>query len=334
MRKEVVFAIVFGILIGLIFAFGIFRINGVMKQRSSTITSDNIDKVRQTSADTNIPDSPLTLLKPNNMQVFGNDIIQITGTTKAENYIVATGGTRDLITKSGNNGSFDFEYEIDPSLNYLNISSISVDNYRSDTKLEVVYSSEVLKKDPSNSGNMEDRIEEKLDNAQKIAVFYKGTITDITDNNMQMKTSSDEIKQISYATSSTTFAKIGKTTTKITASDIAIGDYILTLGYKNDNGVLEAFRIIVTQPSVPEGIKIFYGTVSQKNKSDMEISEQNSQNVIIEIDNNSKTYKGELSDPVKVRFADIKEGDTVIGTYTIQKDVNIIRRIHILNNKT
>ena len=330
MRKEGVYAIIFGVLIGLLFAFGIFRINGVMKQKSLTATLNNNGNSTNTVTDIDYPNPSLTLLKPKNMQVFGVDIIQISGATKPESYIIATGGTEDYFTETGNDGSFNFDYEIAPLLNQLNISSISTDNSRSSIKYEVVYSSEVVKKASPDSENMEDKIKEKLDSVQKITEFYKGTITDITDNNMQMKTSNDEIKQISYEANTTTFAKVGKTMTKITASDIAIGDYILALGQKSDNGVLETFRIIVTQPSIPEEIKVFYGTVSQKSKTDMEISEQGALNVLVEIDNNSKTYKGELFDPIRARFADIKEGDTVIGTYSTQKELNIARKINVL----
>ncbi len=332
MRKEVVVAIVFGIIIGLVFAFGIFRVNGVMKQKTTELISGNNSDIKKTSSEIKDANASLTLLKPDNMQVFGNDVIQITGATKANSYVIITGGTSDLIAKSNGTGSFDIEYEIDPSLNYLDVSSVSEDNTRSGSKLEVVYSSEAVKKDTAEEENLEDKIEEKLENVQNKAEFYKGTITDITDTSIQMKTDGGEIKQISYEAGLTSFAKTGKTTVKITARDIAIGDYVLALGYKTDNEVLSAFRILVTQPVASEDIKVFYGIVTKKNNLDFEISEQNSENITIEIDNNSKTYKGDLSSPEKIRFANIGNGDLVIGTYTTQKDINIARKIFLLNS--
>lgn len=330
MRKEVAFAIVFGIVIGLVFAFGLFRVNGVMKNKSAEVATDNNTDVLKDLPETQTEKNALTLLKPTNKQVFGNDIVQISGMTRTESIIVTTGGTNDLITKGNTNGSFDFDYEIDPSLNYLDITSVSPGNERSYTKLEVVYSSEAVQKESEKEeAGEEDDIKDKLEKAQNRSEFYKGTITDLTNGNLQMKNGDGEIKQVSYSTN-TSYAKIGKTTTKITSSDIAIGDYILALGYKKDNGVLEAFRILVTQPTTPEEVKIFYGTITKKNKSDIDISEQNAGSLNIEIDNNSKTYSGELSNPTKIRFANIKEGDLVIGTYITDKDANVARRIYIL----
>jgi hypothetical protein len=335
MRKETTFAVIFGVTLGLILAFGIFRANKAIKQNSESSAEGSFVNTKETASETS-SNSILTLLKPDNMQVFGNDIIQITGTTKAGSYVIATGGTGDYFTKSASDGSFNFEYEIDPSINYLDINSVAADNSRSNVKLEVVYSSEASKSDSSESSeseDVEDKIEEKLENVQKKAEFFKGTVTDITDMSIQMKTTNGEIKQISYSSSLTTFAKVGKTTTKIAASDVAIGDYIMALGYTKDNSVLDAFRIIVTQPETAEEVKVFYGTVSVKNKADMEIAQQNSGNIVIAIDNNSKTYKGDSATSEKVRFANISEGDTVIGTYAPDKDENIARRIYILSSQ-
>lgn len=329
MRKEVVFAVVFGIFIGLVFMFGIVRVNGAIKQKNSNSNS-NTGSETHSRPETENNNSNLTLLKPNNMQVFGEDLIQINGATRADSYVIVTGGSNDVITKSSGTGSFDFEYEIDPSLNYLQISSVSKDNTRSNTNLEVVYSSEAVIKN-SEGDDLDDKIENKLENLQNISQFYKGTITDITDSSMQMKTSNGEIKQISYSFDSTTFAKIAKTTTKITASDVAIGDYAIILGYKKNNGVLDAFRILITSPSVQKDIKVFFGSVIEKNPTDIEITEMNSGNITIEIDNNSGTYRGDPVSPEKTRFANVKTGDTVIGTYITEKEINIARRIFILD---
>lgn len=331
MRKEVVFAVVFGIFIGLVFMFGIVRVNGAIKQRNSNPNSDTGSLTKDKRSEIKDNNISLTLLKPNNMQVFGDDVIQINGATKADSYVIVTGGSNDVIGKSNNTGSFDFEYEIDPSLNFLQVYSVSQDNSRSNTNLEVVYSSEAVKKDLYETEDLDDKIEDKLENLQNISQFYKGTITDITDTSMQMKTSIGEIKQISYSTDSTSFAKIAKTTTRITASDVAIGDYAIILGYKKNNGVLDAFRILITQPSTTQEVKIFYGSVVKKNPTDIEITETNSGNITIEIDNNSSTYTGDPVSPEKTRFANIKSGDIVIGTYVTDKEINVARRIFILN---
>jgi hypothetical protein len=331
MRKELIFAIIFGIFIGLIVAFGLLRINGVMKKNSGG-DQNRVSEVggEQNSVGNQTGSNSITLLKPIDHQVSGSKTIAFSGVTRGESYIIATGGTYDFISQSRKDGTFDFEYEIEPSFNSLNVYSISGDNQRSNTSLELVYSSEATQKETDD--NIDEKVENKLENVQNMAEFFQGTITDITDGGVQIKTKEGEIKQISYTSGSTSFAKIGKTTTKITITDIALGDYIIALGYKEDNGLLNAFRILVTQPASSEDIKIFFGTVLKKNKTDMVVSEKNSGEIDIEIDNNTKTYKGVTSNPEKVRFADIKEDNLVIGTYLVDKETNTVRRIYILGN--
>jgi len=329
MRKEVIFAIIFGILIGLIVAFGLLRVNGVIKQNSDDLNRTSVEGGEQNNAD-NPGSNSITLLKPIDRQVSGSSTIAVAGVTREENFIVATGGTYDFVSQSRKDGTFDFEYGLEPSYNLVNICSVSSDNQRSNTKLELVYSSEATQKETDD--DIDDKVENKVENVQNTPEFFQGTITDITDGGIQIKTKEGEIKQISFSTGSTSFAKIGKTTTKITIADIALGDYIIALGYKEDNGLLNAFRILVTQPIAAEDIKIFFGTVLNKNKTEMVVSEKNSGNINIEIDNNTKTFKGVLINPERVRYTDVKEDNLVIGTYLSDKDINIARRIYILDN--
>ena len=331
MRKEITFAIIFGIFVGLIVAFGLLRVNGVMKQNSKgnqngvSVASDV-----QKTADKPIGSSSITLLKPADHQVSGSNMIGVAGVTQGESFIIATGGTYDFISKSGKDGTFNFEYQLEPSYNALNIYSVSADNQRSNISLELVYSSEAVQKETNE--DVDKKVENKLEDVQNMPEFYQGTITDITDGGIQIKTKEGEIKQISYTTGNTTFAKIGKSTIKITLTDIALGDYITAMGYKEDNGLLNAFRILVTQPATPEGVKIFFGTVLNKNKTDILVSEKDSGEINIEIDNNTKTFKGVSSNPERLRFTDVKKDNLVIGTYLTDKETNVARRIYILDN--
>jgi len=331
MRKEILFAIFFGTIIGLIFTFGILRIDKVIKNKPNSNNPSNT----AISADPNAltaGNSQLTLLKPQNTQVFGEDVIQVSGMTKSDSFIVATGGTSDLIYKSKSDGSFDFKYEIDPSLNFLSITSVTDTNERQNSKLEVIYSSEFTQKEDAE--DISQKVDNKMDAVLNHPVFFKGTVTDSVNENLQIKTDNGEIGQIKIISGTTTFAKVGKTTTKISESDVAIGDYILALGYKKQNGVLEAVRILVTSLETSSEVKIFFGAVVNKNKADMDVDEKNTGEIDIIIDNNSKTYKGELENPQKIRFADIKENDLVIGTYSTTDSENTARRIYILESAT
>lgn len=333
MRKELLLAIIFGLFIGLIFAFGIFRINSVMRNKNlSTATDANQNQTADKKSDQQT--QSISIFKPDNNSAFSNDAIQIAGLSRAESYIVISGGSNDTVQKSADDGSFSIDYSIDPAVNYLNVTSVSPDNERSSAKLNVAFSSEIPSTSSDQNTDTTQAANDKVQAAQKKLEFILGTVTDLTENGVQLKDTNGDIQQISYDEKSTSFAKYTTTTKKITASDIAIGDYVLAIGYNKSNNLIEAVRILVTQPETPQDVKIFYGTVTTKNRSDFEVDEKNSGKVAIEIDNNTKTYSGDLADPVKSRFANVSEDDTVIGTYTTEKDVNTARRIYILASPT
>ena len=333
MRKEVLFAIFFGLFIGLIFAFGIFRVNSAMKSKDSVANPDT-NNADTSSSKTN-DQKTLTLLNPADNSAVASDIIQVSGITHAQSYIVTTGGTSDTVQKSKIDGSFEFDYEIDPSVNYLNITSVTADNQRVSTSLEVAYSSEIANPNKDQEVNdTKDSADQKLEATQNRIEFFQGTVTDLTESGVQLKDKNGDIEQVSYSVASTSFAKFGVKTSKISAVDIAIGDFILAMGHIKANSLLEAVRIVVTQPQTPLEVKIFYGTVIEKNKADFGIDEKDSGKVSLNINNNTNTYTGDVSVPTKSRYTNVSEGDTVIGTYTTEKDVNSARKIYILPSPT
>ncbi len=330
MRKEGIVAIVFGIILGLIIAFGIYRVNSTIKNNITSVENAKMPEEPDSTSNTSSANNAgsLTLLKPEDKKVFGSDIIQISGVTHAESYIVTTGGTYDNVVKPSADGSFSFEYNLEPANNYIEVTAVTLENTRTSKKLEIVYSSEAAtESDNSTDGDIADKVSQAINRLE----FYKGTVTDITEGAIQIKNGNGEIKQISYTKENTTFAKIAKTTTKLSDSDVGIGDYILAMGTKKENGVLDSFRILVTQPDNPQSIGVFFGQVDVKNKSDMVVSENNSADIVITIDNNTKTYKGDVNNPTKIRFADVSAEDIVIGTYYTEKDENVARRIYILD---
>jgi hypothetical protein len=331
MRKEIYIAIFCGLFLGIVLAFGIFRVNRTIKIKDSN-NSASSSNPKEKEEKTNLTEpKTITLLKPSDKQVFSDSSITISGLTNAESYIVTTGGNTDQFNKSDNNGNFEYNYKIDPSLNNIEISSLSPDYSYSNIKLEVAYSTETGSNKEIDTNNLDKKVENKLEKDSKIATFIKGTITDLTSNSLQIEDGNGVIGQISY-TKETTFAKIGKTTTKITENDIAIGDFIIALGYKKENGVIDSFRILITQPSEPVDVRVFFGVVSKKDKTGMEVSPKGNSATVITIDNNTKTFQGDLENPTKIRFASISVGDEVIGTYIIDNNGNTARRIHLLQS--
>ena len=248
MKKELLFAIAAGLILGLIIAFGIWRVN-------KTITpSDNSQT--QTSETTPTPDVgfSVTIANAENLDVITESPFNITGVTKPGTKITISTEEKDYILDPQKDGSFEKEISLVAGLNEIIIKAFDVNGDFSEIKLKLVYSSEFAKymnsteeektaTDEADSIRM--KVEEKLANALKNPKAYLGTITDISKSTYQIKNPKGEIEQLSFA-EDTTFAKVDKITKVITSEDVAIGDSIIAMGFKNGNEVLEAKRILVT----------------------------------------------------------------------------------------
>ena len=331
MRKEALIAIIFGITLGLIITFGIIRVNSAIKTNNGS-TTNSASENETSNSDGLAVNRDLTLLKPENGRVYGSDEIDISGVYSTESYIIATGGVYDTFVKTETGGAFNFVYEIYPSINEIQINAISPTGNISRVEVEVVYSSEAIpsRNEDQDSDDLSEKVETKLDEAQSVVKYYKGIITDLTEGGLQLKSVEGEILQVSYDEDLTTYANLNKKGAKIASSDLAIGDYIISLGIINNGSLMNATRILVTQPQTTENILVFYGTVSEKSKTDMVVQQKNGDSILITIDNNSATYIGDLAKSTRNRFANIAPDDEVIGTYTVVKDENLARRIHIL----
>jgi len=109
---------------------------------------------------------------------------------------------------------------------------------------------------------IKDRVLEKIEDVKNSPKAYVGTITDKSQNTLQLKTAKGEIKLISVDLETTTFVKVGTKTAGAKFDDVAIGDFIVAMGFKNGNDILNAKRVLITAaPEVPKR-KILNGNIT------------------------------------------------------------------------
>lgn len=210
MRKEALYAIIAGISIGLLTAFGIWKVAKIVKKQ--TLLNQNII----------ITPKPVvpTILEVNEIKDY--DVInlspfEITGSSVPYTDIVLSTVDNDYYTQSDQNGLFKILIELPAGISEININ---------DKKIILIYSSEVTEK----------------------MISYVGTVTDISNGSIQIKSVNDGILQISVDDDTTYKTTIKKTEVK--AVDLAIGDYIVAIGMLNNNKVLNSKRILITTPAV------------------------------------------------------------------------------------
>ncbi|MBN1168281.1 hypothetical protein JXA63_00165 [Candidatus Woesebacteria bacterium] len=143
MRKEVIVAIVVGIIFGGIFTYGIRRANLALKPAATDITNEkqglpeNVEE-----AESDLPDS-LTILAPEQNDVFSQDSTTITGITKPGCIVVISTEDEDFVIRSDASGEFSQKIELDPGLNKIIIDSFFENESVGEESIYLVYTTEI-----------------------------------------------------------------------------------------------------------------------------------------------------------------------------------------------
>ena len=251
MRKEVLFAIISGITIGLIIAFGAWKIAKIVNKRPNqqSVQKTPPPKINNSLSVSNLSD----------FDVITEDKYVITGITSPKTPVVVSTLEEDFYSISDQDGTFNVEVSFPSGLSEIKIN---------DKKYLVVYSSEFKKylevkenheeSEDEKLASSESKIDKSLDeireNVQK-EISNKslkqtsnvGTITDISSKNIQIKSLSGDIKQISV-NEETNIINTLKKNSEVKLNDLAIGDYIIAMGFMNSNKVLDTKRILISSP--------------------------------------------------------------------------------------
>lgn len=228
MRKEVVFAIFAGISIGLIVAFGAWRVTKAIKKNTQII-----DIKKDTPPKNQVS---LTISNLYDYDVVTDSKVKIVGLTKPLSNLIISTDEEDFFGTSTDDGSFEIEITLPAGISEVKINQPD-DNM--EVKIILVYSTEVETKSKA----------------------YVGTITDISSGTIQIKTIKGDIGQMSTS-DETIYINTLKKNAEVKSTDLAIGDYIVAMGSVNGNGVisnskvLHSKRILITSPLTKNAIEV------------------------------------------------------------------------------
>ncbi len=232
-----------GIFLGLIVAFGVWQANKALTPKKS-------EQVAAVPSPT--PAFGVTIANPADYAVLGESQAAISGVTRPGYWTVVSADETDEVIQANPEGGIVTELGLSGGVNEIKVFAFDEKGSGIEKNLLVAYSSEFEEEAPAN----------------KRKIFYMGTVTDKTEAAVQMtKFATSEIQQISIDTE-VTFAKVGSATKAIKFEDVAIGDFIVAMGYQNGNGVLTAKRILVTTPFTYSGRKALIGEVKSLGKKD------------------------------------------------------------------
>jgi hypothetical protein len=339
MRKEIVFAIVMGTMFGLLVAFGIIRANKAINKSNSQVTTSNENP--EISPTQNSQVLGITLTKPEDLGVETKNPVVFSGISKPQAWIVISLDKSDYILKTNDTGEFNQNIDLTAGLNYVRITAVDDNGSVFEKDIKIVYSTEFNKISgvvatsvpaTESADDIQKKVDQKITDALNKPTFYFGTITDITNTSLQLKSDTGEIKQISIS-DSTNFVRFAKTTTTLKLKDVAIGDYIIAMGYVLEKDVLSSSRVLITTPIQPETKLVLLGKVSSIKKGQITIiSASDGKEIEVIPSNTTITTNGDPDNIKKVMFATISEEDTILLVGKAKDSQIEATRIHIISS--
>ncbi len=310
MRKELIWAGIIGISFGLIIGFGAWRVRSsvALKEKESQPTPQPLNAVEQFK---------ISIFKPSDFDVITESPTAVSGITKSSAWIIVSANDEDYITKSSEDGSFETDVELTSGINHIKVTALNTHGDTASQKVSSIYSASF---EPVTSDERGDKNSPKS---------YVGTITDISDSTIQIEGVDNQIQQI--ATNKYDIAVVnttGTTNKTVKLTDIAIGDYIIAMGYTDGNDVLEATRILIADELSQPQVNISIVKVTELTKKSFNAAPiDNSETITVTPGKNTWIASFSEGDTNTIKFADIDVDDMLIVVSDTTGSPSITRSI-------
>lgn len=138
MRKEVILAIVLGLILGTVIVAGYYRANRAVRLQ------DNTDTTRVTPTPTTIAGSELLAITgPEEGDIFASPIATISGNTSPDARVLIVSEKDQIFLKPSAQGFFSQEVSLIGGANHISITAVSTTGSRADKELNLVFTTEL-----------------------------------------------------------------------------------------------------------------------------------------------------------------------------------------------
>ncbi len=190
----------------------------------------------------------------------------------------------------------------------------------------------------SATDEVRDKVRQKIEDLVRKPRAAVGTLSEVTDSTLNLAAKSGKSEMVATEKTTSYVRMVDGKKTEIKFDELVIGDFIVAMGYRNGNNVLEAKRVIAYDKSPLTARKSVYGVVQSNEKGVLTLQHPKTQEVW-KLKTNSKTKATKKGDRgfEDIKVADIQNGNRVTAAgVPSEKEQNTLTagRIHVIPGKT
>jgi hypothetical protein len=333
MRKEVIVAVIGGSLLGLTIAFGIWRANVALSPKKDSPGPSPTPSPNQVNG--------LTIASPDDFEVITENPTSISGISSFNYAVVISAEEEDYFLTPSEDGAFDQEVDLIPAANQIVIAAFDSQGNQVEKRLTLALSTEFAKvlssptptpqEEQEATDSVREKVQEKVSAARSSPKFIMGSITDKQEATLEVKSQSGEIRQVTASDENTAFVKMDKTRKEVKYADVAIGDFILAMGFANGNGVLDARRILITTSLEPTTRRAAMGTITEIQKTAV-IFKDLARTETLTISNTKQlTILAEEEEEIEeLAFSDLEVGQKAVVVGSQDEGKFVVRTLRLL----
>jgi len=135
MKKEIIFAILLGLTLGLIITYGVYRAKMTLQQ-----PLQKEEKTLPSSTPQATNNSSLLLISPEDEIITDQEKINVAGTTTPDSFVIIIVNDQDQITTADQTGNFSVEVELEKGSNVIRVHALKEDGTSIVEERTVIYS--------------------------------------------------------------------------------------------------------------------------------------------------------------------------------------------------
>jgi hypothetical protein len=306
-KTSPILLIVIGIIIGILIAGSFYFAYSFFKNRKSKVSNETKGLL-------------LSVSNPNDNDVVNDKTIAINGSTGKDAVVVVLGATSDLITETSE-GNFSAKVDLNEGENLIQVYAFDTTTGESaQMPINLLYIPQKFTSSSTSTDNS--NVNSASDSAKSQTTAYinshvYGKIIAKNDTTFELD-SKNGIKAV-FTDDLTKFLSADNDGIKdIFIENVGVGDQVSAVGLSSDNTDGLAKYIVKLNKDLPQTVAVM-GKVKTLGTDGFDLSyiTQSSQTISVKTtDSTSTTIKGKA----KAAFSDIKIGDTIIVTGSVDKD--------------